>query len=76
MRRREMIAGLGSAAVAWPLSAHTQPLTLPVVGFLGTSSLERMGSSWVLDFKRALAETGYVEDRNVAIEIPVCRRPI
>ena len=33
MRRREFIAGLGSAA-AWPLTARTQP-ALPLVGWLG-----------------------------------------
>jgi ABC-type uncharacterized transport system substrate-binding protein len=67
MRRREFIAGLGGAAV-WPLATHAQQPALPVIGFLGTSSLATMGGRWLLDFKRGLAETGYVEDRNVAIE--------
>jgi putative ABC transport system substrate-binding protein len=66
MKRREFIAALGTAA-AWPLAARAQS-ALPVIGFLGTSSLEKMGGRWLLDFKRGLAETGYVEDRNVAIE--------
>jgi putative tryptophan/tyrosine transport system substrate-binding protein len=48
--------------------ARAQQPAIPVVGFLGTSSLEKMGGSWLLDFKRGLAETGYVEDRNVTIE--------
>jgi putative ABC transport system substrate-binding protein len=67
MNRRVFIAGLGGAA-AWPLAARAQQPAMPVVGFLGTSSLEKMGGSWLLDFKRGLADTGYVEDRNVAIE--------
>jgi hypothetical protein len=36
MRRREFIAGLGSAA-AWPVVARSQQRTLPVVGHLSTS---------------------------------------
>src|SRR5271169_1382239 len=67
MKRREFIAGLGSAAV-WPVVVRAQQPALPVIGFLGTSSLEKMGGRWLLDFKRGLADTGYVEDRNVAIE--------
>jgi hypothetical protein len=55
MRRREFIAGLGGAA-AWPLVARGQPAT-PVIGFLGVSSLEKMGGGVLLDFKRGLAET-------------------
>jgi putative tryptophan/tyrosine transport system substrate-binding protein len=66
MRRRDFIAGLSTAAL--PLVARAQQPTLPVIGFLGTSSLEKMGGRWLLDFKRGLADTGYVEDRNVAIE--------
>jgi putative tryptophan/tyrosine transport system substrate-binding protein len=41
---------------------------MPVVGFLGVSSLAKTGGGVLLDFKRGLAETGFVEDRNVAIE--------
>jgi putative tryptophan/tyrosine transport system substrate-binding protein len=66
MRRREFIAGLGCTA-AWPVVARAQP-AMPVVGFLGISSFEKMGRGVLLDFKRGLAETGYVEGNNVAIE--------
>jgi putative ABC transport system substrate-binding protein len=66
-RRREFIALLGGAA-AWPIAARAQQPAMPVVGFLGVSSLEKMGGGVLLDFKRGLAETGFVEDRNVAIE--------
>jgi putative ABC transport system substrate-binding protein len=41
---------------------------MPVIGFLGISSLEKMGSGVLLNFKRGLAETGYAEGQNVTIE--------
>jgi putative ABC transport system substrate-binding protein len=68
MQRREFVRLLGGAVVAWPLAARAQQPAMPVIGFLGVSSLEKMGGGVLLDFKRGLAETGYVEDRNVAIE--------
>src|SRR6516164_6469965 len=39
MQRREFIAGIGSAAV-WPVVARAQQQTLPVIGFLSSSSPE------------------------------------
>jgi putative ABC transport system substrate-binding protein len=65
MRRRDFIKVVACSGIAWPLAARAQQ---PVIGFLGVSSLEKMGGSVLLDFKRGLAETGYLEDRNVAIE--------
>ncbi len=65
--RREFISALGAAA-AWPVMVRAQQTAMPVIGFLGVSSLEKMGGGVLLDFKRGLAETGYVEGRNVAIE--------
>jgi len=64
MKRRDFIAGLGGAA-AWPLAARAQQPGTPVVGVL----LD--GHGWPqlnAAFARGLAETGYVEGRNVAIE--------
>jgi putative ABC transport system substrate-binding protein len=39
MRRREFIAGLGSAA-AWPLVAHAQQPKMPLAGLLSGASFE------------------------------------
>jgi putative ABC transport system substrate-binding protein len=66
MRRREFIAGLGSAA-AWPAVARAQQLALPVVGWLDGQSPE-MTREFLPPFRRGLAETGYVEGRNVIVE--------
>jgi putative ABC transport system substrate-binding protein len=67
MRRRQFIAGLGGVAAAWPLAARAQQTALPLVGLLNPG---RLGTSeeQVIAFRRGLAETGYVEGRNVAIE--------
>src|SRR6478752_8718610 len=68
VRRRELFALLGGAAAAWPLAARAQQSAMPVIGYLGSSSFERSVGGSLLWFKRGLAETGYVEDRNVTIE--------
>ena len=64
MRRREFIAGLGSAA-AWPVVARTQS-AMPVVGYLGAGSADTSLS--LVPFLQGLMETGFVEGRNVKIE--------
>jgi len=65
MRRREFIAGLGSAA-AWPMMANARQTTRPVVGYLDAGSLETNRGT-VEIFLKGLAETGYVEGQNVTI---------
>jgi putative tryptophan/tyrosine transport system substrate-binding protein len=66
VRRREFIAMLGSAA-AWPLAARAQQPAMPVIGFMSARGPE--DSAYLLEaFHRALAEDGFVEGQNVAIE--------
>jgi putative ABC transport system substrate-binding protein len=66
MRRREFITLLGGAA-AWPLAAHAQQPAVPVVGFLLAGAPKPLQQALV-GFRRGLADSGYVEGQNVAIE--------
>jgi putative ABC transport system substrate-binding protein len=36
--RRELLAAFGGGAVAWPLAARAQEPTIPVIGFLRSTS--------------------------------------
>jgi putative ABC transport system substrate-binding protein len=68
MRRREFITGLGGAA-AWPMVARAQQPAMPTVGVLHPGS-PAIGSSLGVDpFREGLKDAGFVEGRNVNLEI-------
>ena len=67
IQRREFVTLLGSAVVAWPLSARAQQPVLPVVGILNGQSADSY-SHLTPALLLGLKEAGFVEGQNVLIE--------
>ena len=63
--RRELLAALGGAAVAWPLAARAQQGAIPVIGFLSSRSPGE-SARLVLAFRQGLQEAGFVESQNAS----------
>ena len=66
MKRREVIAALGSAA-AWPLVARAQQPAMPVIGYLSFTSPDER-PTLLTAFLQGLEQAGYAPGRNVKIE--------
>jgi ABC-type uncharacterized transport system substrate-binding protein len=67
IRRRQFITLLGGAAATWPLASRAQTRSPPVIGFMSGGS--SAGVARLLpSFRQSLAEAGFVEGRNLAIE--------
>jgi putative ABC transport system substrate-binding protein len=71
MRRRQFIALLGGAAVAWPSTARAQET--PLIAWLDGGGQPRPDS--LVAFRSGLNELGYVEGHNVAIAIHGVEQP-
>jgi putative ABC transport system substrate-binding protein len=68
IRRRELIAALGGAAVALPFAAaRSQQAARPVVGFVRDSTAAA-SATYVAAFSKGLNETDIVNGQNVTVE--------
>jgi putative ABC transport system substrate-binding protein len=67
MRRREFIRLLGGAAATWPLTARTQGVNHPRVGYLFTSEKAEGQGLWEA-CRQGLRELGYREGENIILE--------
>jgi len=70
LRRRELIAALGGAAVAWPLAARAQQPALPVIGLLGGVSAAQSARR-LFSLKSAASRCGLVERATTYPPLPV-----
>jgi putative tryptophan/tyrosine transport system substrate-binding protein len=66
MHRRDFIKAIASSAAAWPLAARAQQ-PLPLIGTVYSVSAAQWTDN-MAGFRRGLAETGFVEGRNVSID--------
>jgi len=68
MRRRDFITFVGGAAATWPLAARAQQAAMPVVGAVWTAQRNFATDRYTHAFRDGLAEMGFTDGRNVAIE--------
>jgi len=67
VRRREFIGLVAGSAVAWSLGARAQQSAMPVIGLLDFESQQSARES-IFGFQQGLAETGYVEGKNLVVD--------
>jgi ABC-type uncharacterized transport system substrate-binding protein len=71
MRRRDLVAFVASATTLRPLAGTAQPKTMPVIGYLTSTSPVTNTSpvpTTFAAFRLGLGDAGYVEGQNVVIE--------
>ena len=68
MRRRDLLAMLGSVAIAWSRAARAQKSAMPVIGYLGNGKPSAVPSRQRETFRQSLRALGWIEGQNVMIE--------
>jgi ABC-type uncharacterized transport system substrate-binding protein len=70
IRRREFITLLSGAAAAWPLAAGAQTKRMRRIGILLTYAADDpTGQARLLAFAQELAQLGWIDGRNVSIDL-------
>jgi putative ABC transport system substrate-binding protein len=67
LSRRKFITLLSGTTVVWPLATRAQQSVMPEIGFLHLTSRDET-RGYLPDFHKGLADVGYIEGKNVAIE--------
>ena len=67
MRRRDLLAVLGGAAVAAPVAARAQQKAMPVISYLAPDA-PSASASGIAAWREGLAQSGFLEGRNVVVE--------
>src|ERR1700737_462377 len=69
--RRQIVILLGAVALAAPLTSFTQqqPAKIPRIGYLQPAAPQNNSSPFLEDFRQGLRELGYVEGKNLQLEI-------
>src|SRR5437870_137607 len=70
MKRREFITVFGGAVAAWPLAARgQQPERIRHIAVLMGAGDDPQGQSWLAGFLQTLAELGWLDGRNVQLDV-------
>ena len=68
--RRELLAAVGGAAMAWPLAARAQQAAMPLVEFRRDASFPEPDANHRLTaFRQGMKEPGYVEEPSVGLKL-------
>ena len=69
MRRREFLGAMGGVAAAWPLAVRAQERIRHVGILVNLSEGDPAGSSFVAAFRQGLQELGWIDGRNLQIDM-------
>ena len=67
--RRQLVILLGALALSASFAAVSQPAKIPRIGWLQTIVPQNNSSDFLEDFRRGLRDLGYVEGKNIQLEV-------